>query len=167
MHGIMASNAEFYSLNLGQEVTKGMTEKAEIGGTPTKAPIGYRNVRTIDAQGREIRTIEVDPDRADLIAYAFTAYATGDWSLSKLVAELYTRGLTTRPTPKQPARKVSTTSLHKILTNPYYKGVVTFRTVTYPGTHTPLVDTDTWAQVQTVLAVSRPGSDGGSQSWRG
>lgn len=33
MHGIMASIAEFYSLNLAAEVMKGTTEKAKRGGT--------------------------------------------------------------------------------------------------------------------------------------
>ncbi len=137
MHGILASMAEFYSLNLAQEVIKGMTQKATIGGTPTKAPLGYLNVRTTDAKGREIRDIAVDPDRADLIRFAFTAYATGDWSLSSLAKELNARGLTTRPTPAQPARPITTTTLHKVLTNPYYQGTVTFRGLTYDGAHTP------------------------------
>ncbi len=151
MHGILASMAEFYSLNLAQEVVKGMTQKASIGGTPTKAPVGYLNVRTTDAKGREAREIELDPDRAELIRFAFTAYATGDWSLSSLARELKTRGLATRPTPSQPARPVTTTGLHKVLTNPYYQGTVTFRGVTYDGAHTPLVDSDTWLRVQTQL----------------
>ncbi len=151
MHGILASMAEFYSLNLAQEVLKGMTQKASIGGTPTKAPLGYLNVRTTDAKGREVRDVEPDPDRAELIRFAFTAYATGDWSLSSLARELKTRGLTTRSTPSQPAKPVTTTGLHKVLTNPYYQGTVTFRGVTYEGAHTPLVDTDTWLRVQTQL----------------
>ncbi len=151
MHGILASMAEFYSLNLAQEVIKGMTQKATIGGTPTKAPLGYLNVRTADAKGREIRDIAIDPDRADLIRFAFTAYATGDWSLSSLAKELNARGLTTRPTPAQPARPITTTTLHKVLTNPYYQGTVTFRGLTYDGAHTPLVDSETWIRVQAQL----------------
>lgn len=151
MHGILASMAEFYSLNLAQEVLKGMTQKAAVGGTPTKAPLGYLNVRTTDARGRESREIEIDTERADLIRFAFTAYATGDWSLSRLAKELTARGLTTRPTPSQPAKPVTTTRLHKILTNPYYQGTVTFRGVTYDGTHQTLVDAETWLRVQTNL----------------
>ena len=151
MHGILASMAEFYSLNLAQEVLKGMTQKASIGGTPTKAPIGYLNVRTSDLKGREVRDIEVDPARADLIRFAFTAYATGDWTLSSLARELNTRGLATRPTPSHPAKAITSTGLHKILTNPYYQGTVTFRGVSYDGTHEPLIDPDTWLRVQTEL----------------
>ena len=151
MHGIMASIAEFYSLNLAQEVTKGLVQKASIGGTPHKAPIGYLNVRSTDANGHEVRDVQLDPDRAELVRFAFTAYATGDWSLSKLARELETRGLTTRPTPTFPAKPVTTTGLHKILTNPYYQGIVTFREVTYPGIHEPLVSPETFEQVQTIL----------------
>ena len=97
------------------------------------------------------REIEIDPERADLVRFAFTAYATGDWSLSRLAKELTARGLATRPTPSQPAKPVTTTGLHKILTNPYYQGTVTFRGVTYEGTHEPLVDAETWLRVQTNL----------------
>nr|WP_246482701.1 recombinase family protein [Brachybacterium halotolerans] len=86
-----------------------------------------------------------------MIRFAFTAYATGDWSLSKLARELETRGLTTRPTPSYPAKPVTTKLLHKILTNPYYQGIVTFGEVTYPGSHEPLVTPETFDQVQTIL----------------
>lgn len=151
MHGIMASIAEFYSLNLAQEVTKGLVQKASIGGTPNKASIGYLNVRTTDAKGHEIRDVDIAPDRADHIRFAFTAYATGDWSLGTLARELETRGLMTRATPSFPAKPVTTTLLHKILTNPYYQGIVTYRGVTYPGTHEPLVTPETFDPVQTIL----------------
>ena len=67
LHGIMSSIAEFYSRNLAAEVTKGMTQKVAAGGTPSRAPIGYLNVRRKDDQRREYRTVEVDPDRAPLI----------------------------------------------------------------------------------------------------
>lgn len=40
VHGIMSSIAEFYSLNLATEVTKGLVQRAAARGTPTRAPIG-------------------------------------------------------------------------------------------------------------------------------
>ena len=46
MHGILASMAEYYSRNLATEVMKGSVQKAQDGGTPFLAPIGYLNVRT-------------------------------------------------------------------------------------------------------------------------
>ena len=65
VHGIMSSIAEFYSRNLATEVTKGLKQKLAQGDTPMRAPVGYLNVRKTDAQGREVRTVEVDPERAD------------------------------------------------------------------------------------------------------
>src|SRR5699024_12237365 len=104
-----------------------------------------------EATRRQSRHIALAPDRADLIRLASAAYATGDWSLSSLAKELNARGLTTRPTPAQPARPITTTTLHKVLTNPYYQGTVTFRGLTYDGAHTPLVDSETWIRVQAQL----------------
>ncbi|MGH3630851.1 MAG: recombinase family protein [Sciscionella sp.] len=153
LHGIMSSIAEFYSRNLATEVLKGMTQKAQTGGTPSRAPLGYRNIGRITAEGREERTVEVDPDRGPLIAWAFVAYATGEWTLRSLADELELRGLTTRQTPKLPARAVTPNVLQRILTNPYYRGEVRYRGVRHAGRHQPLVDDGTWGQVQDVLAV--------------
>jgi site-specific DNA recombinase len=157
LHGIMSSIAEFYSRNLANEVTKGMTQKAKTGGTPGKAPLGYRNVRLISAEGREVRTVKVDPDRAPLITWAYETYATGRWTLNRLVDELDARGLTTLPTTKQPARPIRLNHLHKILTHPYYQGEVVWGGARYQGRHTPLIDPATWQTVQTVLASHRVG----------
>ena len=157
LHGIMSSIAEFYSRNLAHEVVKGMEQKARTGGTPGKVPLGYRNVRFVNDEGREVRTVEVDPDRAPLITWAFTVYATGNWTLKALVAELERQGLTTRPTPRSPSRPIKYNSLHKILTTPYYKGEVTYRGVRYPGRHRSLVDEATWNRVQDVLTSHATG----------
>jgi site-specific DNA recombinase len=157
LHGIMSSIAEFYSRNLATEVVKGMGQKVKTGGTPGKPPLGYRNVRVINGEGREMRTIELDPERAELIRWAFQAYASGDWSITRMVAELELRGLTNLPTPKYPVRPVRANHLYAILTHPYYKGEVVWRGARYPGRHPKLVDEATWAQVQAVLAAHATG----------
>jgi site-specific DNA recombinase len=157
LHGIMSTIAEFYSRNLANEVVKGMSQKARTGGTPNRAPLGYRNVRAVNDDGREVRTIAVDPERGPLITWAYRAYATGNWTLLKLAAELETRGLRTVATPSQPSRPVRPNIVHKILTSPYYKGEVIWRGASYPGRHTPLIDEVTWQRVQTVLSTHRVG----------
>ena len=79
LHGIMSSIAEFYSRNLANEVNKGLIQKAKNGGTPGQVPVGYRNVRKIEA-GREIRTVDIDSERAPLVVWAFENYASGEWT---------------------------------------------------------------------------------------
>ena len=154
VHGIMASIAEFYSMNLASEVLKGATEKAKRGGTPYRAPLGYRNVRQL-IDGHEIRTIAIDPDRGPLITEAFRLYATGDYALSDLAAILEARGLRTPPTPSQPAKAVEGKRLSGILRNPFYMGRVRYRGKVYEERHDRLIDPATFELVQAVLRNKR------------
>lgn len=103
LHGIMSSIAEFYSQNLANEVKKGMGEKVKSGGTPTRAPLGYLNIRRMDDKGREERTVVLDEERAPLIKLAFEEYATGNWTVNDLAEHLAACGLTTRATPRIPS----------------------------------------------------------------
>ena len=157
MHGILASINQFYSNNLATEVMKGMTQKAKTGGTPGLAPLGYLNRLTIDEMGREIRDVIVDPINGPLMRRAFDLYATGEWTIIGLVEHLNALGLRTRATPTRPSVPVTKNTLNRLLTMAYYRGVVTYQGVEYPGVHEPLVDPDTWYKVQTVLAGHRNG----------
>ncbi|WP_338110371.1 recombinase family protein [Pseudoglutamicibacter albus] len=155
LHGIMSTIAEFYSRNLANEVSKGMSQKAMTGGTNGKAPIGYLNVTTRDELGRELRIVEPDPTRAEIVKWAFEAYATGNYSTAMLREALIDRGLTTPPTPKRPARPPALSTVQKMLSNPYYKGSVSFRGATYDGIHEPLVGPEVWYRVQSVLGAKQ------------
>src|SRR5699024_9258335 len=131
LHGIMSTIAEFYSRNLANEVVKGLSQKAAQGGTVSKAPIGYRNIGVRDEFGREVRTVELDEERAPLVRWAFQVFASGEWSTSQLHHELVARGLTTAPSPRRPSQPIGKSSVHRMLTNPYYKGCVRYQGVTY------------------------------------
>lgn len=152
LHGIMASVAEFYSLNLATEVLKGMTQKAQNGGTPSRTPLGYLNVRHM-GEGREVRTVEIDPDRGPLIQWAFVAYGTGGYSIRTLLDELHRRGLTSKPTPKRPPGPVPQSVLAALLRNSYYIGTVRYRGAEYQGKHEHLIDNPTFERVQAVLTA--------------
>ena len=151
VHGIMSSIAEFYSRNLATEVTKGLTQKVAQGGTPGRAPIGYLNVRRTDDQGREVRTVEIDPERASLITWAFKQYASGETSVTGLLRDLTARGLLTLPTPKRPSKPLGKNTLYKLLTNPYYAGVIRYKGALHPGVHEPLIEPALFDQVQSLL----------------
>jgi DNA invertase Pin-like site-specific DNA recombinase len=155
LHAIMAGIAEFYSRNLGTEALKGMTQKAKVGGTPGRAPIGYLNVRD-KIDGREIRTVVVDPERAPLVQWAFDAYSTGEWTITSLTDELRARGL--RAVPNGRAKvpgPVTRSSVGLLLTNRYYLGMVSFCGVEYQGRHQPLVQHVVFDRVQDILASRR------------
>ncbi len=162
LHGIMSSIAEFYSRNLAAEVMKGTKQKVKNGGTPFRAPIGYLNSRET-VEGREVRTVTLDPERAPLIREAFALYASGDFSLSELAALLEDRGLRSRPTRKYPARALLAKDVQSMLRNPYYLGIVNYAGKTYQGRHQPLVDEATFQEVQDLLESKRVS---GERPWR-
>lgn len=110
LDGIMSTIAEFYSRNLANEVAKGMRQKARSGGTAGKAPLGYFEVRRRE-NGRDVRTVDVNPERASLMQWAFRTYATGDWTTRKLHAELTERGLMTPRTARTPEKPVALSHL--------------------------------------------------------
>ncbi|GEM_PF-2459851 len=151
-HGIMAVIAEFYSKNLSTEAKKGMAEKVRRGGTPGYAPLGYINtVARVD--GVEIKGIVPDPERASHIVWAFTAYATGKWSVSTIRDELEARGLKSRKTKTLPGSPLNNSQVHRILSHPYYMGQVRFKGVLHEGKHEALVAPEMWHTVQSVLAA--------------
>ncbi|MGH3548507.1 MAG: recombinase family protein [Pseudonocardiaceae bacterium] len=150
LHAIMAGIAEFYSKNLAAEALKGMTQKVKVGGTPGRAPIGYLNDRRrID--GREVRIIVVDPERAGLIQWAFEAYATGEYTIRSLTQALVEKGLRAMPNGKKVPGPIQPSHVHHLLKNRYYLGQVTFRGVEYDGKHQPLVSKTLFDRVQAVL----------------
>jgi site-specific DNA recombinase len=162
LHGIMSSIAEFYSRNLANEVIKGTQQKVSSGGTPHVAPIGYLNVhKSVD--GHDVRTVDLDPERAEHVRWAFEAYASGDWSLHNLAVALEARGLSQRATPKRAARPLPANKLHELLRNRYYRGFVTWSGVEHQGKHEPLVSAEVFEAVQHMLVARR---QSGERSYR-
>ncbi len=152
LHAILAGINEFYSRNNGTETIKGMRQKVQVGGTPYRAPLGYLNARKV-VTGREIRIITFDQERAPLIRAAFELYATGEWTLQALLDELTARGLRTRPPGERPVKPVTLPVFARILHNPYYMGIVRWNGVEYEGRHDPLIDAETFARVQEIMAA--------------
>ena len=150
MHGILATIAEYESRNNGAEALKGMTRKAQVGGTPGRAPIGYLNLgRVID--GREVRMVAVDPERAVLVQWAFETYATGEWTIAQLAEALQAKGLQALPQGRSTPKLIHPSRVAHMLSNRYYLGYVNFRGVEYPGRHQPIVSQPVFDAVREIL----------------
>jgi len=132
MHGIMSSIAEFYSANLANEVKKGSMQKAKSGGTVGRAPTGYLNVRDTDERGREIRTVIVDPERGEFMTWVFGRYAKGDINVRDLLDEVTERGLTSKPGPNSPSKKLALSNFCRLLRHPTTKGSSATKECTTP-----------------------------------
>ena len=134
MHGIQVLMARNYIDNLREEVCKGMREKAEQGIYPSRPPLGYRN-------NKLERTIEVDSEKAPIARKIFELYATGTHSLSSLGKAIAVEF----------GRVHAKGHLQKTLKNPFYTGLFIWEGKTYKGTHTPLVSSQLFQQVQDVF----------------
>ncbi len=150
LYTVMAGVNAFRSRGDAEKVRMGMRSKHLKGETVRAAPIGYLNVRRYD-NGREIRTIEVDPERAPFVRTAFDLYATGQHSIAQLTEILDSMGLRTKPTRKRPAHPLGKSVVEKMLHQDYYIGVVTWKGEKVDGTHPPIVDLQLFERVQEVL----------------
>lgn len=148
---------EYQSRASGADVAYKMGAKAANGGTPYQAPIGYRNAGE-KVEGREIRTVVVDEERAPFIRMMFELYASGTYSLREVQRAVTDAGFRTRPSKRCPAgREIPMYTVGTILQNRYYLGRVAYKGAEHQGRHEPLVSQELFDRVQEVLRFKNGG----------
>ena len=157
---MIATQNQFQSMQTSENVKRGMRQKAIVGGTIGVARFGYLNAVDHLPDGRRIAIVNIDPERGHYVTLAFRLYATGEYSVSELAAELDRLGVRTRATAKRPAAKLGTSVLQKLLRNPYYLGKIVYKRGTpeeqvFDGRHEPLIDQETFDAVQRLLDEKR------------
>jgi site-specific DNA recombinase len=162
MEGVMAAVAAGRRLDIAEDVRRGLLRKAEVGGTPFRAPIGYVNVTKI-IDGHEVRDVVPDPERMALITEIFQLYATDRYTLEELAALMEARGLRSRATSTLPAAPLTPNRLSELLRNEYYLGVVTIKGKPFQGRHQPLVTPVVFERCQEILEGRRRN---GARAWR-
>ena len=135
---IQAVIAADYIRNLREEVKKGIAGRLHQGLYPFRAPLGYRNMGS-----GKVKT--PDPGTAPLIITTFRRYASGTYTYTTLATELSCLGLT-----QASGKPLNTSSIGKILHNPFYIGECLVRGNAYPGIHQPLITKDLFLAVQSV-----------------
>jgi hypothetical protein len=136
MHGILAVFNEYRSREDGADIAYKMGQKAKNGGTLGRAPIGY--LITIERfEGREVRSVSIDEERAPFVQLAFELYASGDHTLDDIASELTDRGLMTRGNVRRAPGPVSINKVAQMLRDRYYLGKVAFKGEEYDGRHRP------------------------------
>ena len=151
MHGFKVVLAKHFIDNLREETTKGMREKAAQGEWPTKAPLGYRNVRGADGRS----SLQVDPEGAPHVRRFFERFAAGQCSVKQLTRQAAAEGLVNRKS----GRPVADSTVHKLLRNPLFKGAFVWEGKSFAGRHEPLVSAELWERVQGVMNGRRRGNE--------
>jgi site-specific DNA recombinase len=116
MQSIIECLDEFYSENLGEEVTRGMRESAARGFyLCSRAPYGYRRIKVNDG-GKERARLDIDQFQSQVVASIFTEVVDGK-GLTEIVKGLNLKGIAS---PK--GNTWGKTTIHKILSNEIYTG---------------------------------------------
>ncbi len=129
--------AEHYSRALSVRVKEGIQTKLNKGEYPSFAPIGYVN---------KLGKIYPDNLRSKYILMAYDLYSTGNYSLKNLSFHLFDNGFRTRS-----GQKVAKATLHRILRDPVYTGLIKRHGQVYQGIHQPLVSTALYDRVRAVF----------------
>ena len=143
LDSVLEGMAEYYSLQLAQNVRRGQRESAKksmsIGGNKM---LGY-------IVNPETKRYESDPKTASYVTEIFKRYANGE-TISEIVAWLNAQGIrTTR------GNEFTVNSLHRLLKNEKYTGVYIFHDIRNEGGMPALTDRATFDKVQEMLKVNR------------
>lgn len=140
---------EYYSINLSEEVKRGMNEKVNRGEAVTIPSIGY-DIR----DGVYIP----NPETAPIVRRIFSDFANGK-GMRTIAAEINDRGYRTRR-----GNRFENRTVKYILQNPVYIGKIRWTptgkanhrinnpdTIIIDGTHEPIIDMTLWNTVQDKL----------------
>ena len=154
MEAIIESMDEFYSTNLGEEITRGMRESASRGYyVASHTPYGYIRVKVNDG-GKERPKLELDPSKAQIVKRIFSETAGGKGGLTDVVKDLNREGIA------GPQGKGWTkTTVHKILSNEAYTGTLVWgrnssrnmKPIRVENAWPAIVDKDTFEKAQSML----------------
>ena len=146
MAAIYEAMDEYYSLNLAEEVKRGLNEKFSRGGIVSKPPFGY-----VMKNG----TFCPDAENAEIVKKMYADYIEGK-GCRTIAAELNSLGITTKKGAKWDEMRIE-----YILTNPTYTGKMRRSLKQRQGrdifleqcdiiqsSHEPLIDEETFQAVQ-------------------
>ena len=116
LEAIIESLDEFYSDNLGEEVTRGLRESASRGFyLSSRPPYGFRKIRVKEGE-KEHTKLDIDPEQAGVIKTIFNDVLSGK-GLMQIAKELNNKGIAS---PQN--RKWGKTVIRAMLTNEAYAG---------------------------------------------
>lgn len=144
LESVLEGMAEYYSLQLSQNVRRGFRENAKkckyAGGL---VPMGYK----LDDE----KYFVIDPDTAPIVREIFSLYAAGQ-TTTEICDEMNRRGLKTAL-----GRPYTKSSLSAMLKNEKYIGIYDYKNgeIRVEGGVPAIVDAETFRKVQRMLKVNK------------
>ena len=137
---MLAVIAADFIRNLREESKKGIRGRLKQGLYPGRAPLGYLN----NGRGQPKTPC---PEKAPLVRDMFKLYATRQYSMRGLQAEMNQRGLRNLN-----GGQLSLHGVETILNNSFYTGVIRIKRTgeIYPGIHEAIISSRTFGRVQDI-----------------
>ena len=136
---IAFGQSKYYVDNLSENVKRGLRQKLRRGEWPGWAPVGYLN-------NLKTHTIVLGPDKYKLVKKMFELYATGKYSIRRLLDVARKIGLKGKT-----GKNLSRSNMESILKNPFYYGVMLYKGEIYEGSHPPIITKQLFDKVQHVF----------------
>ena len=138
--GVEGGRATDFIIRMTRNIRNGVKEKLIRGEWPAGTkPLGY-------VYDQRLRNIVPDPKKARIVQAIFAQYATGEYGLHTIAQRLAVLGVTTRS-----GKTWAKWSMHHLLTNKLYMGVMDWKGEIYEGRYKPLISVDVFNAVQKVL----------------
>lgn len=137
--------AKQYSNDLSKNIKRGNKTKINRGGFCHRPPCGYLN-------NRFEKTIIKDPDRFKVVKKIFQLMLTKQYSMPQICTIANEQwGFKTRQTKRMGGNPLKVSTLHKILTNPFYYGLVRNGNHQKIGNHTPMISQGEFYKIKDIL----------------
>lgn len=137
--------ANQFSRDLSKNVKRGQLSKNEKGWFPSQAPTGYVNEKYGEKGSKRILK---DGRQFSAVKHLWKLALTGVYSIAELT-DIANNELGIKP--KRKGSKMGKSSIHGILTNPFYYGVYFHSGREWIGSHDPMITEEQFEKMQLIL----------------
>ena len=154
LEAMLEAMAEYYSLNLADEVKKGMTEKATRGELQSTPSFGYK---------AEHGKLVIVPQEARLVKFIFEQFSSQQMGMRKLATYMNDLGIKSHR-----GNLFENRSIEYILNNPVYIGKLRWTptgrarrnfnhpdTIVVDSTHEPIINIELWERAQKAFKLTK------------
>lgn len=151
LEAFLEAMAEYYSLNLSEEVKKGQLEKHNQGGLQTRPSFGYNAINN---------KLIINEEESKIVKFIFESFTLDNLPMLTIARKLYDMGIKTKN-----GNRFENRTLYYILNNPVYIGKLRYtpnrrntydfddpNTIITNGNHEPIIDMDLWNLTQDKMA---------------
>lgn len=148
MLGMLLGFSKYYVDSLSENVKRGNRTKLEKGWRPSMAPTGYLN-------DQKNKTIIPDPERFEQVREMFRLLLSGAYTPKEIWKKARDEwGFETPRYRRRGGTRLALSVVYRILSNPFYAGVIEWDGKQYEGKHVPMVTLAEFEKVQSLLQRS-------------